>query len=278
MSDSAAQLCRLCSAETAFLFCQRVLRRHDVRYFRCPHCDLIQSERPWWLGEAYNSAISSFDTGAIARNMRCADLTLVVAWLAGISPQSRCVDVGGGHGVFVRMMRDRGLAFTLSDKYAQNLFARGFEADPGMRFDLVTCFEVFEHFADVAGELEQLFAPRHEILLISTVLHHGHREGWWYYGPDAGQHIAFYSRDTMQLIARRFGYSCIAGPAFTLFIRSDRTIPAGRQALLRRTILRSRADRNSKWVATLKLLLPASPSLTDTDSRALLERTRAVAA
>jgi hypothetical protein len=269
--------CRLCGNEARFLFCQRVLYKHDVRYFRCPACDLIQSEQPWWLAEAYSSAISSFDTGAIARNMRCADLTRVMAGLCGISPTSSCLDVGGGHGVFVRMMRDRGLDFRLCDKYAENLYARGFESDPTRRYDLVTCFEVLEHFADVAGELEQLFAPKHDVILASTILHRGHREGWWYYGPDAGQHIAFYSRQTMRFIAERFGYRSIAGPAFTLFLRKDVAVSAARRPLLRRAIFRSRADRNSKWVSTLSMLLPRLPSLTDSDSRSLLEKSRAAA-
>ena len=127
-------------------------------------------------------------------------------------------------------------------------------------------------------DVEQMLAPRHDLLLVSTILHNGHREGWWYYGPDSGQHIAFYSRRTMQFIADRFGYSCIAGPAFTLFIRDGSSIRTGRAALLRKTILRSRADRNSKWVKTISMLLPTYPSLTDADSRALLEKSRALAA
>ena len=81
--------CRLCHGPTAFLFCQRVLHRHDVPYFRCANCDLIQSEEPWWLGEAYSSAICSFDTGAIARNM-LVRLTTAIAWLLNITPQSKC--------------------------------------------------------------------------------------------------------------------------------------------------------------------------------------------
>lgn len=276
--SSDMERCRLCGSDTVFLFCQRVLYKHDVRYFRCPTCDLIQSEQPWWLSEAYSSAISSFDTGAIARNLRSADLSFVVASLCGVGRAARCVDVGGGHGVFVRMMRDRGLNFSLCDKYAQNLFARGFEADPNEPSDLVTCFEVFEHFADVGGETEQLFFPRHGLILVSTILHRGHREGWWYYGPDAGQHIAFYSSRTMQFIAARFGYRRISGGAYTLFIRNDLVLPVARSMLLRKAILRSRADRNSRWVRALSMLLPQHPPLTDVDSRNLLAQSRSLAA
>jgi len=277
MEHSSSERCRLCGSETRFLFCQRVLHKHDVCYHRCPACDLIQSENPWWLGEAYTTAINSFDTGAIARNLRCADLSFVTASLLGIGPSSRCADVGGGHGVLVRMMRDRGLNFHLCDKYAQNLYARGFEADPDERFDFVTCFEVFEHFADVAGEMERLFAPRHDAVLVSTVLHRGHREGWWYYGPSHGQHIAFYSRQTMRFVADRFGYRCVAGGAYTLFVRDGVVVSAAKRSMLRKVVLRSRADRNSKWVRSLSLVLPKLAPLTSSDSETLLAQRRAAA-
>jgi hypothetical protein len=275
MTDS--QFCRLCGSETSFLFCQRVLLKHDVRYFRCMSCDLIQSEEPWWLGEAYSSAITAFDTGAIARNGLCSSLTNAAAWLLGLTPHSRCADMGGGHGVFVRMMRDRGLDFRLCDKYAENLFARGFEADPRDRFTLVTCFEVMEHFADVAGELERLFAPGHDAVLVSTVLHRGHREGWWYYGPTHGQHIAFYSRQTMRFIADRFGCDAIVGGAYTIFVNRRVALPKGKRMLLSRLIRGTRADRDWKGTAAILAVAPRFPSLTSMDSRQLLEQRRAVA-
>jgi len=270
--------CRLCGSDTHFLFCQRVLHKHDVRYFRCASCDLIQSEEPWWLGEAYSSAITAFDTGAIARNALCARLTAAAAWLLGLTPDSRCADMGGGHGVFVRMMRDRGFDFRLCDKYAQNLFARGFEADPRERFHLVTCFEVMEHFADVAGELDRLFSPRHDALLVSTVLHRGHCEGWWYYGPTHGQHVAFYSRQTMQFIAGRFGYDAIVGGAYTIFV-NRRVAPARwKRMLLSRLIRGTRADRDWRGTAAILAVAPGFQSLTSIDSQRLLEQRRAVAA
>ena len=60
--------CRLCGHATRYLFVQRVLHKHDVCYFRCDICDLIQSEAPYWLDDAYKSAMATMDTGAIARN------------------------------------------------------------------------------------------------------------------------------------------------------------------------------------------------------------------
>jgi hypothetical protein len=55
------------------------------------------------------------------------------------------------------------------------------------------------------------------------------------------------------------------------------SIRAGRRALLRKAIVRSRAHRNSRWVATLSMLVPRFGSLTDVDSRMLLAKSRAAA-
>jgi len=81
-----------------------------------------------------------------------------------------CLDYGGGHGVFVRIMRDFGFDFRWSDCYATNIYARGFEGDVHLRHELVTAFEVFEHLVDVRAELAALFEPRHRYILVSTLV------------------------------------------------------------------------------------------------------------
>ena len=139
-----------------------------------------------------------------------AHLTLSVAWLLGIDPGQPCLDFGGGHGVLVRMMRDLGLDFRWSDKFGKNLFAAGFEGDAANRYALVTAFEVFEHFEDVGPELRRLFSPGHGAVLVSTLLHDRPARDWWYWCPETGQHLAFYSRRTMAHIANEFGYEAIA--------------------------------------------------------------------
>jgi hypothetical protein len=265
-----AAACRLCGAPASPIFRQTILDRHDAAYFQCAVCDLIQTEPPYWLDEAYASALCAADTGAIHRNLLTADLTTALARLLGLTPRSRCLDYGGGHGVFVRMMRDRGFDFRLHDRYAENLFAPGFEADPGAPFDLVTAFEVVEHFADVATDLKRLFGSRPRCLLISTQLHRGHEPGWWYYTPHTGQHIAFYSEKTMRRIAGDFGYRVAGSRAYTLFIRDDSEIAAWRITLAQRLIRSSRGDRSNVWILALAHLAPPFPSRTISDSDRLM--------
>jgi hypothetical protein len=233
---SAAEACRLCGDAGRPVARQRLLGRHDVTYFQCAACDLLFTERPYWLEEAYSHAISQLDTGAVERNRTSANLTLLLACATGLPATARCLDYGGGHGVFVRMMRDLGVDFRWYDLYAENLYARGFEGDPAEPHRLVTAFEVLEHFADVGSELERLFGGRPDLVFVGTVLHEGHRPGWWYYLLESGQHVSFFSRRTMEVVGTRFGYEAIVGAQHTVFVRRDHPLTGARRALVRRLV------------------------------------------
>lgn len=267
--SSAEHLCRLCrSDQLKWIFRNRILQKHDVNYFSCAHCDLIQTEQPFWLDEAYSSPISILDTGAIARNIECTKLTLCVATSLGLGATNRCLDYGGGHGVFVRMMRDSGMNFQWYDRFAENHYARGFEGDIGTRFDLVTSFEVFEHLSDVLGDIEQLFGQQHRFILVGTVLHQCNPSSWYYYAPETGQHIALYSVKTMNYIGARWGYKTLVGYRgnYTLFFREDETPGVFTQTFLRAVL------RSAKARALFTPFVKNAQSLTQTDSDNLLSR------
>jgi hypothetical protein len=218
---------------------QQLLGKHDVGYSQCARCDLIQTEEPHWLEEAYSQAISQLDTGALHRNHQTSRLTALLARVVGV--EGACLDYGGGHGVFVRMMRDLGFDFRWFDRYAENLYAIGFDGPGDRRYSLVTAFEVLEHFADVRGDLDALLSPQHDFVLVGTLLHEGHQEGWWYYLPESGQHVAFYSRRTLQWIADHYGYEVLSTPELSLFVRADRALGPARRALVRRILERPRS-------------------------------------
>ncbi len=236
--------CRLCRANATWVCQQRLLARHDVDYFLCSHCELLQTQQPHWLDEAYASALSRLDTGALRRNQTESRQTALLAAALGIAADEPCLDYGGGYGVLTRMMRDVGLDFRWWDKHAENLFARGFGGDVQRSCRLVTAFEVLEHFADVHQDLEQLFGPRHDFVFIATVLHDGHRPGWWYYLLESGQHVAFYARRTMRFIADTFGYDEMAGPTHTLFARKG-ALRGARRALVQGLVRQPFAGRVS---------------------------------
>ena len=269
-----ADVCRLCAHAPMIPTCvQRVLGRHDVRYFHCPACDLMQTEAPYWLDEAYARRGPSLDTGAIQRTQNNAELVRAVATLLNVKPGQPCLDCGAGPGILVRAMRDAGFDFRWQDRYAQNLFAQGFEGSINEPHRLVTAFEVWEHLPDVAPALETFFAPRHDFLLVSTFLHRGgHRDNWWYYVPETGQHVAFFSGRTMRHVAERFGYQAIVAPRYTLFRRSDVAIAAWRLSGIRQLLCRAKPTANTRLVGAVLALSPRHPSLVWSDHVLLRDR------
>lgn len=273
LAPDAPIACRLCGATAAPVCVQRVLRRYEARYFHCSSCDLIQTQDPIWLEEAYTAEGPSLDTGAIQRTTMNVELVRAVAAILTVCPWEPCVDYGAGPGILVRAMRDLGYDFRWHDLYAQNFFASGFEANVDHCHRLLTAFEVWEHLDNPVAGLDAMFSPRHDLLLISTFLHQGgHRENWWYYVPETGQHVAFYSRRTMEFIAHRFGYRAIVSQRYTLFVRSDLSLASWRINVVRRLLNGARPNSNSRWVQPVLALSPRYRSRTWDDHVHLRDR------
>ncbi len=61
--------CPIDGCEIKPVFTETVMRRHQVTYFCCDECGLLQTEKPYWLDEAYEEAIPDADTGLVRRNI-----------------------------------------------------------------------------------------------------------------------------------------------------------------------------------------------------------------
>jgi hypothetical protein len=198
--------CKICESATIDFGGLTILSRHEARYRRCEGCGFVFVEDVRWLEEAYSAAIAASDTGIAVRNLRVASEAQVLIQLAFPRAQ-RFLDYGGGAGLFVRLMRDRGFDFRLLDKYCANVFAGGFEAQPGERFDVLTCFEVIEHLVDPLPTFRE-FAALAPAMIIGTELLPARRNRpgeWWYYAPETGQHVSFYTRTALETIGERLG-------------------------------------------------------------------------
>jgi hypothetical protein len=184
------------------------------------------------LEEAYSNAINDIDTGIMQRNR--VNVGRVVMTLAALGRlHGRVIDQAGGYGILVRMLRDVGVDATWSDKYCQNLLARGFEAKDAS-YDLLTAFEAFEHFVEPLTEL-RLMLDRAPTVLISTELIPGKgtpSPDWWYLGCEHGQHIGFFRIETLRWMSAQLKCHCASvGSSVHLFSREP--IPAAWHPLLR---------------------------------------------
>lgn len=202
------QVCRVCGNESQKLFTAMILRNKEVDYFKCFHCGVIQTESPYWLEEAYSEAITATDVGLVSRNLLFSKSTSEII-VKNFDFTGKFLDYGGGYGLFVRLMRDAGFDFYWFDEYCRNIFSAGAIADLNsstIRYELVTCFEVAEHVADPVSFF-QTCLNYSDSILFSTVLQPDHSmcsaDDWWYFAPEIGQHISFYTQITLQKIAEK---------------------------------------------------------------------------
>lgn len=207
-------------------FSAQILKKYKVSYFTCSTCGFIQTEFPYWLDEAYSSAISSADTGIMMRNLS------LVAKVSGLlyfyfDKNGSYLDVAGGCGIFTRLMRDFGFDYYWDDLYCENFVARGFEFQKCKnKISAVTAFEVMEHIHNPISFIqEKMEQSNSQTLIFTTELYPDNKipsEDWWYYMFNTGQHISFYSKKTFEKIAENLGlnFYSING----LHILTDKTI------------------------------------------------------
>jgi hypothetical protein len=215
-SLASNEVCRLCEGHLIRKFGCAVLHRHEVGYFECDRCGSLQTESPYWLDDAYTSNLSTLDTGAVQRNLQNLAAAYLISKLFAVRD---ALDFGGGDGLLCRLLRDYNVNCYVKDKFAVPTYAQGFSTADFAAPNLVLAFEVLEHFANPASELEDLFQSRPKVLLASTGIYNQQPADWWYLASEAGQHVFFYSEKAVQMIAERFGYSSLLSGGFVLFVR-----------------------------------------------------------
>lgn len=219
-----ARSCKICDIVAAEFDSGLILGKYSVRYFRCPKCGFIQTEQPYWLNEAYSAAIAKQDVGVMQRNLLNTELTAAILKL--IFPNmSKALDFGGGHGMFVRLMRDQGFDFRWYDSYASNDYSRGFEHADGAIYDFLTAFEVMEHLTQPIDEISRLMNMSHNVLLSTLLVPEPAPKlsSWWYYAPVTGQHIAFYTPASLKHLANRFGRHVLSNGQYHLFTKDPKS-------------------------------------------------------
>lgn len=211
-------LCRLCNGLTTVKFNMKVLGKYQVNYSECGTCFSLQTEPPFWLEDAYkDNNLSNLDTGAV---QRCINNLSVCLFISKFLKLKNTVDYGGGDGLLCRMLRDHKINCFVKDKYSIPTYAQGFTKPDFTKPDLLLGFELIEHFPNPAVDLNSLFEPSPEVLILSTAFYKNQNQDWWYLSPESGQHVFFYSKKALLLIANRFEYNLITGGGFIILTKN----------------------------------------------------------
>lgn len=199
--------CKICNAKVTKKFEKTILNKYkNIGYFQCEDCAFIQINEATWLNEAYQSAITSLDIGILYRNELLKNTTIQIIDTF-FQDAKLLLDYAGGYGIFTRIMRDAGFNYYWEDKFCENIFAKHFTINDieNKKFDFVTAFEVLEHMENPIEELNEIFSYSDNILISTELIPENSLiENWWYIAPETGQHISFYTKKSLELIAEKY--------------------------------------------------------------------------
>jgi 2-polyprenyl-3-methyl-5-hydroxy-6-metoxy-1,4-benzoquinol methylase len=200
--------CKICSSNTNKIFTKSILNKYNVDYHKCENCGFIQTDEPFWLNEAYLNVITSLDLGILGRNIFLSNEVEKIVNIC-FNESKIFIDYAGGYGIFTRMMRDKGFNFYHHDIHCENLFAKHFEIiDSGVNyFDLVTAFEVLEHFSKPLEEIEKIFKLGNNFIFTTEIIPENFNSDWMYIAPETGQHVSFYTHKSLKIVAEKFGFN-----------------------------------------------------------------------
>jgi hypothetical protein len=199
--------CLICHSPATEIMNGDILGKYNIHYYFCKKCKCVFTEKPYWISEAYNSSIAATDTGIMLRNLEigCNVFSIIKRYF---NPNIKVVDYGGGYGILTRMLRDKGVDAYWSDKYSENLVAKGFEYDGTSKVDVMLAFEVFEHLENPMETIREIMSKSDCFIFSVATLpkfDFSTNQDWWYFTPETGQHIFFPSQETLKWIANEIG-------------------------------------------------------------------------
>lgn len=192
---------------------------HDRRYFDCEECGLIQLAPEQHLTPAAERAhYQTHENDPADPRYRGFLSRLADPLIQRLRPGSEGLDYGSGPGPTLSiMLREQGFPTAIYDPF--------FAADPGVlerSYDFITCSETVEHFFRPGDEFElfaRLLRPGAWLAIMTQTVPESTSFEDWYYCRDP-THVCFFRQETMEWIARSFGWRLEAPrPNVTLFQR-----------------------------------------------------------
>lgn len=186
---------------------------HAIYYRRCAACGFLFTDAfDDWTSADFATHIYNADYVQVDphyREIRPAGNAAFVARLFEAHKSRMSVlDYGGGNGTFAECLRAHG--FKRCDAY--DPFTPAYDTLPEGTYNLVTCFETFEHTPDPVGCVRAIIDRLAEdgVVLFSTLVQPEQFEAgglrWWYVAPRNG-HISLHSTKSLALLWEQQGYS-----------------------------------------------------------------------
>ena len=211
-----SELCPLCRVVDTVFYYRSKLKNLERIFLRCVKCDLIFVPK-------------QFHVNCIAQKARYlqhnndpddADYRAFLSRLSNeliplLAKGSKGIDYGAGPGpALALMLKEEGFKMSTFDVF--------FQPDVSVlsdKYDFVVCTETVEHFAAPEREFrifDSILKPGGLIGIMTSLFTEEIDFGNWYYQRDP-THIAFYTVNTMKVIAERFNWE-MCSPAANVIV------------------------------------------------------------
>ncbi len=201
--------CRICHFDTTFLFEKLIRKKYQGRYFLCKNCGSLQLKDPVWLEETYSekATFSDLDPGRTIRIELVAKEIKLLKKQLHIKRKLSILDYGAGEGILKKISLDNVTNFDPYFNYSS------LEEIKKNKYDLIVCIEVLEHLENVSEffNLIKDLADKDTMILCSTELINKDKidPSWWYFTPDIGAHITFWSEKSFEHMKNILDYQNI---------------------------------------------------------------------
>lgn len=194
----------------------------EVHYYRCADCQFLFTPffDDWsvdrWRRAIYNGDYERADPeGRIARPARTAERLLT------LFPKKTILDYGGGSGITATLLRCYGVYAHSYDPIT------GFDLEPNLKYDVVSCVEVLEHAADPFGlisDLVRFLNPGGVVRFTTHLQPERVRPDWWYIAPRNG-HVSIFSERSLTLLWKHIGFEVTSDEGEGKFFARPVTVP-----------------------------------------------------
>ncbi len=197
--------CILCGGDQTVVFYTEPKLKED--YYRCGTCDLRFVDPERRLGSPGEKSRYETHENAV-EDVRYQEFQRPVIALIEAKPQEKKIlDFGCGAGPVIKhLLEPRGYEVALYDPF--------FFPDRAVlekTYDFIAAVEVAEHLYDPAAEfllLRNLLKPGGRLGVMTVQPDESTDFANWYYRRDP-THVTFYSRETLNWIARHFNFSSV---------------------------------------------------------------------
>lgn len=197
--------CPLCGVVNAGFYYRSKLKNLERVFLRCVNCDLIFVPEQFHLNcSAQKERYLQHNNDPEDAGYRAFLSRLCDELVPFLAKGSKGIDYGAGPGpALALMLNEEGFKMSTFDVF--------FQPDVSVlsdTYDFVVCTETAEHFADPEREFrtfDSILKPGGFIGIMTSLFNAEIDFGNWYYQRDP-THIAFYSVNTMEMIAQRFNW------------------------------------------------------------------------